>query len=118
MTANPYPKKHVRHVATREEYRELRREVLKTGRCVVKDCATPATDCHHLIPRSLGGSDVLVNLVGMCHEHHMAYEDKVPGWQYVAYSIREALSEEQVDFLTSVKSVEWLRRYLPSRDFK
>ena len=36
--------------------------------CVL--CERPADDCHHVIPKSKGGRDVVVNLVSICRYHH------------------------------------------------
>lgn len=100
-----------RVVASPTEWRRLRREVLND--CVVDGCRVPATDVHHLIPRSLRGSDVRENLIGLCHDHHMIYEDRGHGWKAVAASVRRSLTPEQEEYLTSVKSQEWLSRYYP-----
>jgi len=109
------PKPEKRYVAHQREWKELRKQVLAGGKCAVGDCAVPATDCHHAIPRSLRGSDVRLNLVPLCHPHHMQYEDRDLGWEEVAGKIREGMTPEQVEYVVSKKSLEFLDRYYPLR---
>lgn len=40
------------------------------GRCEVRSHDHPAQDVHHVVPRSLGGPDVLENLIAICRHHH------------------------------------------------
>lgn len=102
-------KKNTRVIASPKEWRELRK-ILADG-CCVTDCRTPATDLHHVVPRSLRGGDVAENLVPLCHPHHMVYEDRAFGWLDVAGAIRRVLTAEQVAYVTDVKSEAWLTRY-------
>lgn len=38
-------------------------------------CTKKATDAHHMLARSQGGTDELWNGLGLCHEHHMWCHD-------------------------------------------
>ncbi len=40
------------------------------GRCEIRSHDHPAQDVHHVVPRSLGGPDVLENLIAICRHHH------------------------------------------------
>jgi len=62
-----------RKMATREEWEQLRTEKLygKPCRIAIEDAPpAPATELHHLVPRSMGGDDVADNLVPLCRKHH------------------------------------------------
>ena len=37
--------------------------------CVL--CERPASECHHVVHRSLGGRDTPANLVAVCRLHHL-----------------------------------------------
>lgn len=40
------------------------------GRCEIRSHDHPAQDVHHVVPRSLGGPDILDNLIAICRPHH------------------------------------------------
>ena len=64
-------------------WREIRLQVLKRDnyRCV--SCSTPVksaeADIHHLLPRSMGGTDELSNLVTLCDGCHAAHHPNLAG---------------------------------------
>src|SRR5882724_10345243 len=61
----PDPRPAKRHKADIDEWKILRK--LKLGPCRVCECVFGVEiGLHHLIPRSLGGSDVPDNLVPLC----------------------------------------------------
>ena len=66
-----------------EQWQVIRRQVLDRDqdRCV--SCGTkvrsPDADIHHLLPRSMGGSDALSNLVTLCDGCHAAHHPTLAG---------------------------------------
>ena len=38
--------------------------------CEIPECGKPAADIHHIVPRSLGGSDDPENLIALCRDNH------------------------------------------------
>lgn len=66
-----------------DRWREMRLQVLKRDsyRCV--SCSTPVksseADIHHLLPRSMGGTDELSNLVTLCDGCHAAHHPNLAG---------------------------------------
>ncbi|MHA6643675.1 RecQ family ATP-dependent DNA helicase [Mesorhizobium sp. A623] len=66
-----------------DPWREIRLQVLKRDnyRCV--SCSTPVksseADIHHLLPRSMGGTDELSNLVTLCDGCHAAHHPNLAG---------------------------------------
>lgn len=62
-----------RVTASRDEWLRLRATKLigQVCRIQLEDAPLcPATELHHLVPRSLGGDDVADNLVPLCSKHH------------------------------------------------
>lgn len=101
----PIPKPEKRKVASQKEWRALRAKLVK-GR---------DHDLHHLVPRSQGGGDVEENLFSIEHSLHLAYEDKVPGWEFIGMMIREEMTEAQKAYVIGKKSEEFLNRRYPLR---
>lgn len=66
-----------------DPWREIRLQVLKRDnyRCV--SCSTPVksseADIHHLLPKSMGGTDELSNLVTLCDGCHAAHHPNLAG---------------------------------------
>lgn len=66
-----------------DAWQEIRLQVLKRDnyRCV--SCSTPVksaeADIHHLLPRSMGGTDELSNLVTLCDGCHAAHHPNLSG---------------------------------------
>lgn len=67
----------------RDPWKETRRQVLQRDdyRCV--SCSTSVksaeTDIHHLLPRSMGGTDELSNLVTLCDGCHASHHPNLAG---------------------------------------
>jgi hypothetical protein len=66
-----------------------------------------------LVPKSLGGDDVDVNVVGLCHAHHMDLEHHPFGRQMLGPRIRASLRREEYDYIITKKGPDWLDRYYP-----
>jgi hypothetical protein len=47
-------------------------------------CGIRPSDAHHLTSRGAGGSDVAVNVMPLCREHHSAYHQN-PGYVISAF---------------------------------
>ncbi|TIS99169.1 RecQ family ATP-dependent DNA helicase [Mesorhizobium sp.] len=66
-----------------DSWQEIRLQVLKRDdyRCV--SCSTPVksaqADVHHLLPRSMGGTDELANLVTLCDGCHAVHHPNLAG---------------------------------------
>lgn len=41
---------------------------MQEGHCIF--CKDPIDDCHHIVPKSKGGSNTLPNRAGLCKKHH------------------------------------------------
>ena len=118
MAGNPDPKPAKRMKASRWRWSVMRELLLKSGtRCV--GCGTSSRlSLHHVVPKSLGGDDLIANLVPLCGSGtegcHGIYEGRLEGWEAVADGIRAALSPIQRAFVVRKKSEEWLDRYYPA----
>lgn len=53
-------------------WRQLRKAVLERDgyTCTVPSCGQPATECDHVVPKHLGGTDDPANLASKCRRHH------------------------------------------------
>src|SRR5262249_19486202 len=66
-----------------DQWREIRVQILNRDnfRCV--SCSTPVksedADIHHLLPKSMGGSDDLSNLVTLCDGCHASHHPNLAG---------------------------------------
>lgn len=114
--AKPFPKRPKRHVATREEWRELRE--LKVGPCRAtgRRQGEVIIDLHHIVGRDLGGGDVAANLIPLEHETHLEWEDRGPRWREIAARIRDSFTEEELAYVLEVKGPVFLDRYYPRRE--
>lgn len=109
---SPDPKPTGRYKATRSEWTQLRAS--KVGPCRV--CGRDEwIDLHHLIPRSVGGSDVAENLIPLCHRCHMAYEDHGFEWPHITERIRWSLTAGELAHVLDRKGPDWFDRYYPER---
>lgn len=87
----------------------------KSGPC--RFCGTNSrVELHHLVPRSLGGDDVEDNLIPLCHEHHMAWEDRGKDWALICAGIRDTLSTPELSYVIGKKGEQFLDRYYPIGD--
>lgn len=106
MSADPKPA--ARIVATRSQWDDLRFE--KLGTCRVCG-AYDDVELHHLLSKSLRGSDVAANLIPLCHRHHMLAENWDPP---TLHAIRSGLRPEELRYLLDHKGVDYLERRYPS----
>ena len=103
----PDPKPAKRIVATRSQWSDLRFE--KLGTCRV--CDSYLTELHHLVSRSLLGSDVAANLVPLCSTCHEHVERHDP----VACSVlRDNLRPEEIRYILDTKGDDYLERRYPA----
>lgn len=88
---------------------------MRTERKCRCGCGRPATDGHHLLPRSLGGDDVRDNIVGLFHDCHMEFEFYVDGREEVGSRIGSRLSDDEIGYVTTKRGLEagaaFLQRY-------
>lgn len=102
-----------RRVATRKEWAAIRRG--KAGPC--RGCGGQATNFHHLLPRSLGGSDIPECVVPLCGSGvtgcHGLIETHGKGWRKVAANIRRSLTVLEREYLLAEKGPDFLDRYYP-----
>lgn len=54
-------------VKSKSNYMKYRKEHVL---CEIPSCRTLAVDCHHIIFKSQGGSDVPENFIALCRAHH------------------------------------------------
>lgn len=134
MTADviPFPKPEKRRRVGRSTWKKLRDRACSAGTCVGcgrrgrEKPAFPgdplALDAHHVYDRSLGGDDVLENLVALHHGCHMILEDHATGWEAIAAGIRRRVADSHGHVLYLVKKLgsadaarEFLDRHYPER---
>jgi hypothetical protein len=57
------------------------------------NCGLAYQSLHHILPRSQGGDDLVINLVPLCGDGtrgcHGLLESHAPGWERVAASVRQ-----------------------------
>jgi 5-methylcytosine-specific restriction endonuclease McrA len=73
MLPKPRPKvleKREASTTKAREWRLVRQAVLRRDQWRCRVCGGKAYDVHHLLARSLGGKDVLANLVAVCRSDH------------------------------------------------
>jgi len=82
------PAKRVR--ASQAEWAEIHQH-FEHACCV--SCGLAYRSLHHILPRSQGGSDIIVNLAPLCGDGtmgcHGILESHAPGWERVAGAIRQ-----------------------------
>lgn len=107
VMADPKPEKRIK--ATKAEWEALRAE--KLGPCRL--CGEPNTTLHHIVPRSLRGSDVAANLVSLCGSgttgHHGMVEARDP---WACSLLGQRLTDSEAAYVVGVKGATFLHRYL------
>lgn len=93
----------------------VRRKV-KSERMCRCGCGRPATDGHHILPRSLGGDDVEANIMGLFHDDHMLYEfGGEADRKAMASLLGSRLQDDEVRYVVRKRGfepgVEFLKRY-------
>jgi hypothetical protein len=95
----------------------VRRKLVLDPTC--RSCDEPASNGHHLVPRSLRGDDVEANVVPLCGTGttgcHGEYENHGSDWGLVAASIRASLTEAELEYVLEKKGADFLARYYPPR---
>lgn len=105
------PKPTPRHRADRLEWEQIVRRKLGVCRC----CGGFGAELHHLVARSLRGSDVAENIVSLCRTCHQDVE----AWESDALSaLRQNLRPDELRYILATKGADYLeRRYpLPAED--
>jgi 5-methylcytosine-specific restriction endonuclease McrA len=78
-------------------------------------CGDPNTTAHHLVPRSLGGDDVVSNLVLLCGSGTTGCHGLVEAHDPQALAqLRARLTDAELRYAIAKKGEAWLERYLPS----
>lgn len=87
MSADPKPA--TRHKADQKEWKAIR-EHFAHACCVA--CGLATESLHHVVPKSQGGDDLVVNLAPLCGDGtrgcHGRLESHADGWERVAGHIR------------------------------
>jgi 5-methylcytosine-specific restriction endonuclease McrA len=70
------------------------------------------TDLHHILSRSQGGDDDIVNLAPVCRPCHERIEARDP---WARSQIRQALMPSNIEYLErkTIDAVAWLQRQYP-----
>lgn len=96
----------------RRAYRQLHHQVVHGKNCTL--CNEWARTMHHLVPRSLGGEDVLENVVPVCGDGtrgcHGLLEANDPE---ARRALRKKLLGCHTDYITMTKSPHFLDLYYP-----
>jgi 5-methylcytosine-specific restriction endonuclease McrA len=99
--------------ASTRQWVELRKQ--KLGPCRI--CGQVPATLHHLVSRSLRGSDVAENLVPLCgsgtHGCHGAVEARRPD---ALKALRDNLRADELKYILNTKGADYLERYLPLSD--
>lgn len=112
----PDPRPAKRHKASAAEWETLR-EQKQPQRCRLRDetCVRVLT-LHHIVPRSLGGSDVLPNLVWLCGTGTTGHHGLVEAHDPKACSdLRDSLKPDELGYAITTKSAEFISRRYPRR---
>lgn len=108
MSGKPDPKPSARKVN-----RAGGRKKLAEGRCRICELFVPLTR-HHLVPKSLGGSDVEDNIVPLCGDGvrgcHGLIEDRDP---VACSTLRSRLKKKEIAYILKRKNPVFLDRYYP-----
>lgn len=112
--ADPKPARRVK--ASPAEWVRLREEKLLGRSCRV--CVGLLADSlHHLVPRSLGGSDVPENLCGLCGSGTTGCHGRVEARDPWACSLLgQRLEVAERAYVVETKGVEFLARYYGYRE--
>ncbi|WP_437412207.1 HNH endonuclease [Sinorhizobium meliloti] len=77
-------------------WEETRRLVLERDGYQCVSCSTKLSstgaDVHHLLPRSMGGSDELTNLVTLCDGCHAAHHPNLAGASRAGFPCGQSLA--------------------------
>lgn len=111
MQAKPDPKPVPRIRDPRASRRKVQRE--RSCRC---GCGRPATDGHHILPRSLGGDDVEDNIMGLYHDCHMCFEfGGQEDRREMAELLGSKIRDDEIRYLCEKRGLfqaaDFLRRY-------
>lgn len=68
---------------------------------------------HHLVPRSLLGDDVDDNLIPLCPQCHLWFEQDGHRRRQVGRAIRRTLTEAELAYVLERKGEVFLERYYP-----
>jgi hypothetical protein len=104
--AKPYPKssqlargerRYRRKVASPKQWQAIIAAKGRTCRCLrpTSLCAGPA-EYHHIVSREDHGDDVAVNIVPLCHHHHLAITMR---WPDVAATLLASLSDAEYAYM-------------------
>lgn len=89
---NPDTKPAKRIKATKTEWEAIR-EHFAHATCV--SCSVGGdVELHHILPRSQGGDDLVLNLVAICRTCHTRLEGHESGWRRVAAKIRKLVTDD------------------------
>jgi hypothetical protein len=107
VSGTPDPKPRPRIRATTNQWKAIRARKLIGRPCRL--CGDPATNLHHIVPRSQGGDDVAANLVEICGSgttgHHGLVEARDPATRS---ALRALLTAEEVAYVRERKGDAWL----------
>jgi hypothetical protein len=73
----------------------LRNLVFERDSYTCATCELPATDAHHLVPRSHGGRDIPENLISLCRSCHMMIHREV----YLSPEDYDDLDSRMIEYL-------------------
>lgn len=108
----PDPKPEARIVATRQQWQRMREAKLYGKRC--RCCEHRAATLHHLVPKSLGGDDVLPNLIPLCGDGTLGCHGAVEASRLWARErVRRSLTDDELEYVVAKKSASFLEHYYP-----
>lgn len=109
MSGQPDPKPKARKVNRAGG----RKKLLTEGRCRICERNLPLTR-HHLVPKSLGGSDVDDNIVPLCGDGVRGCHGLIEARDPIACStLRAKLTKKETAYVLKRKNAVFLDRYYP-----
>jgi HNH endonuclease len=91
VEADPRPRRRVKDTAA------VRRKVRQDVAC--RACGEPSSDGHHILYRSKGGDDVEDNVVGLCHDCHMALHKWLTEGGLIRAEVGKRLRPEEIRYV-------------------
>lgn len=113
MTVAADPKPQKRYRATRKEWEDMHRAFLGSS-CRV--CGGRWDSLHHIVRRSQGGDDVIVNMLPTCGSGTWGCHGKIEARDPDALAaVRAALNPANLAYVRYRKSDAWLDRAYPKK---
>lgn len=107
LSVRPDPKPRPRIRATSSQWKAIHARKRLGRPCRL--CGAPATNLHHIVPRSQGGDDVEANLVEVCGSGTTGCHGRIEARDADARSaLRAQFSSDEIGYVLDRKGAAWL----------